>query len=597
MAFSLSVLKSIRWVLTAGIVVLVVVGVVVGRGGEKAVIFSSSLVERKDIVQSVSETGSVVSSLEVRYGWEISGRVVDILKNVGDEVKKGDIIARLDSGKATARLNEAYASLRSAEAKLNLELAGPSKESIESSSASVRKAEANVSKVRSIGEGSIDAAKKALETAQNNIQRAEGGEDSQIVNDAYEDLINTIHAGVTDLSEALTESDNILGIDNTNANDDFESALGSLDLLTKAKAEESYKQARSTKRDAENTSISLSALSVHEDVDSAARVLDNALSTMTIHLLDVQRMLDKTRSITVLSQAELNVLKVNITTVKTSINAASTNLTNQTQAVTTARNSLTSYEIAHDTALLGLTNEQKTAKANNDLAVADLDAAKAKHEDLIAPAREVDLASFRADVSRQAANVAALRDDVEKSVLTALVDGVIGKLDVKMGENISTNQKVLTVLSPQFSVEVDISESDIAKVAVGDVVDITLDAFGEHVHFAGNVIHIEPADTEISGVIYYKTDISLDPVVNVEIRSGMTANINIETNKKERVLLIPRRAVLRKEGKELVRVVIGKEKGIFEEREVVTGISGDDGLVEIVEGLKEGEEVVTFVEE
>lgn len=113
----------------------------------------------------------------------------------------------------------------------------------------------------------------------------------------------------------------------------------------------------------------------------------------------------------------------------------------------------------------------------------------------------------------------------------------------------------------------------------------------------GMVVDVEPAETEISGVVYYKTTVQLDlEEENAEgVRPGMTANVKIVSNTKPGVLVLPRRAVLRN-GREYVRVLTN-EKGAYEERDVTTGLQGDDGLIEIISGLKEGEEVVTFIKE
>jgi len=128
-------------------------------------------------------------------------------------------------------------------------------------------------------------------------------------------------------------------------------------------------------------------------------------------------------------------------------------------------------------------------------------------------------------------------------------------------------------------------------------VDVTLDAFGDDVHFDGAVVSIEPGETEISGVVYYKTKVLMDDYPDRPVKSGMTANVNINTDRQDGVLVLPRRAVIFKDAKKIVRVLTNKEKVEFEEREVTTGLEGNDGLVEILSGLQKGEEVITFLKE
>ncbi len=68
----------------------------------------------------------------------------------------------------------------------------------------------------------------------------------------------------------------------------------------------------------------------------------------------------------------------------------------------------------------------------------------------------------------------------------------------------------------------------------------------------------------------------------------MTADVVIETAKKEDVLVIPRGALENKNEKKIVKVL---ENGQVKEREVETGLEGDQ-LVEILSGLSEGDQVV-----
>ena len=602
-----------KWVLITLAVVVLLGGIVFATSRKEPVPeFSSQAVERRDLSQIVSETGSVEASLELTYGWEMSGKVVEILKTVGDTVTSTDVIARIANAQQRARYNEAAAALSSAQARLNLELAGPSDEgklkaeaAVAQEEAALVQAEANVSKVEAQTSATISTAEKAVDTAKNNLQFVVDGEESDLVNDAYADLVNTLKSAVTNLGNALTEADNILGLDNEFANDDFEDVLGVVDSSTLNQAKNSYYQAKSSLSAAQAGVVSLSTLSPHDAVDATHMTVAEAISRMQTLLLHVQQTLNATRPIGDLSQTEIDALKSGVTTVQGYIDTSASTLTNSVQAIAAARTSLTSYQIAYDKALSDLEQAKKQAMADIAVAAAQVTAqeanllqAKASYDDVVAPPRNVDVASLRADVARQSALLAAARDDLAKTELVALADGVVSTLDVKVGENVVANQDVLGIISDGFSIKVDISEADISKVSVEDTVRITLDAYGDDVFFEGSVVDIEPAQTEISGVVYYNITILFDGEADAyEIRSGMTANVDILTDRKENVLVVPRRAVLTQDGKKIVRVVTDTEKGIFEERDVETGLSGDDGLVEIVSGVEEGEEIVTFLKE
>ena len=159
-------------------------------------------------------------------------------------------------------------------------------------------------------------------------------------------------------------------------------------------------------------------------------------------------------------------------------------------------------------------------------------------------------------------------------------------------------KSVLTILSSRLAIKVDISESEITKISVLDKAEIILDALGDEIKFIGTVTAIEPAETKVSGVVYYKITIMFDNNQSLtNVRPGMTANVSVLTDQKDMALVVPQRSVLEKDGKKIIRVVKNKEKGIYEERFVDIGLKGNYGEVEVLSGLAEGEEIITFLKE
>ncbi len=598
-----------------GIGVLVVLGIIFAvkaKGGALPEL-TTAPVEQKNLTQSVSETGTVEADVKVEYGWEKSGRVVSIAKKVGDQVKKGDLIAALDGTSERTNLAQSVASLRSAEANLNVKFAGPTPENLKSAQANVDKAkagladaEANVQKTELNNQNSIQQAQRAVETAQNNLRSIEGGENSQIINDAYEDFVNSLKSTLTSLNQALLEADNILGVDNLFANDEYENVLGKQNGSALEIAKTSYAVAKYSIGQAQPKVLALTGSSDHSTVDSVRTVVDKAVLDMQRNLADVNAVLVATLPGNSLSSSELAALKTGILTEQGSLNTSASAITNAEQSVSSARNSLTSFKIAFDKATQDLENTKKQAEVQKTLASSNvisyqalLTQAEASLSTLVSKPREVDIASLRADVSRNRATVANAQNEVAKTELRALADGVLSKLGVEVGETVTMNSPVATILSTGLAIKVDISEAEIAKVTLQDKATLTLDALGDDVKFTGVVASIEPAETKVSGVVYYKTTVVFDkeqPRI-AEVRPGMTANVTITTDTRENVLVVPGRSILEKNGTKIVRVVTDKQKGKFEEREVKVGLKGDNGETEIVEGVASGQEVVTFIKE
>jgi len=88
-------------------------------------------------------------------------------------------------------------------------------------------------------------------------------------------------------------------------------------------------------------------------------------------------------------------------------------------------------------------------------------------------------------------------------------------------------------------------------------------------------------------VVYYQVDIIFNDVKE-GIKPGMTADIVIEAEKKENVLVIPRGAMKKRDSERIVKVFSGKN---IVEKQIKTGLEGDD-FVEVISGLKEGDQVV-----
>jgi multidrug efflux pump subunit AcrA (membrane-fusion protein) len=108
--------------------------------------------------------------------------------------------------------------------------------------------------------------------------------------------------------------------------------------------------------------------------------------------------------------------------------------------------------------------------------------------------------------------------------------------------------------------------------------------------FEGRVLSIDPAEKIVDNVVYYQVTIDF-PDQPMGIRSGMTADIVIETEKKQDILRVAKSAVEVVDGAETVRVV---KNGKIENRKITIGLAGDEYL-EIISGLNEGDQVIVGI--
>jgi len=190
-------------------------------------------------------------------------------------------------------------------------------------------------------------------------------------------------------------------------------------------------------------------------------------------------------------------------------------------------------------------------------------------------------------VSQAEAAVSSLEASLAKSSIRTPFDGIVTLQDAKIGGTVSAGVTLVSVISQnEMYIEANISEIHIGKVNAGNPVSVTFDAFsGEE--FSGEVSYVEPGDVVIDGVVNYKIRVNLansDP----RIKSGLTANLKIQTAKKENVLAMPLYAVSKEGDRNFVNKITGKN---VQKIPVTLGITGNDGFVEILGGLAEGDSV------
>lgn len=299
-------------------------------------------------------------------------------------------------------------------------------------------------------------------------------------------------------------------------------------------------------------------LGVNINLKSSAALAEKNLASVKSILDNVALAVNSLLPSSSLSQTTIDGYKADINTARTNINTAIVNLT-------AARSSLRSAESA-----LLLSRDELTLKKSG--------------------ATPGDIAGETARVKQAEAKVEVAQAQLGKTILHSPIAGIVTKKDAKVGEIVAPNAPVLSVISDQnLEIDVNVPETDIAKVNIGDPAKITLDPYGETVVFEAIVESIDPASTVVEGVPTYKTTLYFKKS-DSRVKSGMTANITIETDKRENTLAIPNRAVSIKDGKKIV--TIENADKTLKEVIVETGMKGSDGRVEIISGLKEGDLVV-----
>ncbi|MFA5062225.1 MAG: efflux RND transporter periplasmic adaptor subunit [Patescibacteria group bacterium] len=576
-----SFLKKKKFYIPAIIIVIALIWYGQYQKSHQPTQYDTVAVVKGDIKQTVDATGNVESNNDLALRFEIPGTVAKIMVTEGQKVTSGTVLANL----GMADLNAAVAQ---AAANLNQKLAGASTQDISYYQAAADSAQASLEQAKIDGQNSVNAAQSDVQTAENNLKLAEGGESSQIVTNVYKDAAAVSQASLSVLDNALTQSDNILGVDNTLANSDFKSNLAASDPGKLSTAQTNYLIAKSAIALAKSAASPLNTNSQHSDIDNALNLIEDALSKTNQLLGSVSDVLMATMSGGNLTQAALDTKKTTISTTRTAATTQLSTVITQIQSISDAKNSYSTYEIAYYKAYNDYSNAQASADNNIKMKQAAYDQALANLQTKKDPPREVDVAAYRAALSQAVANR-------NKAIIRAPIDGVITKVNNKIGELVTSADAVVEMLSPHYEVSVDIPETDIPKLKLNDSAEITLDAYGDDNKFTGVILSIEPGSTVIQDVVYYRVKIKLDDNGKT-FRPGMTANVSINTDSRTGVLYIPLRAVHTDTvtGEKSVKLL---DKGQVKETPVQIGLKADNGFVEIKSGLTEGQTVILNVKQ
>jgi HlyD family secretion protein len=196
----------------------------------------------------------------------------------------------------------------------------------------------------------------------------------------------------------------------------------------------------------------------------------------------------------------------------------------------------------------------------------------------------------QAQVAEAQANVQGIEVQIQEASLVSPIAGVVTVQNAQVGEIAQPGATMTSVISTS-NLEVDayVPETDIGKVAIGNPVNMTFDAFQGQT-FTGKVFYIDPAQTILSGVVDYKIKVSFDnPGSNM--KSGLTANLDIQTETHDNAFILPQYAVLQTDQGSFVEVV---QNGQVAQVPITTGIQDENGNVEILTGVTAGEQVLNI---
>jgi len=241
---------------------------------------------------------------------------------------------------------------------------------------------------------------------------------------------------------------------------------------------------------------------------------------------------------------------------------------------------------------------KKKLNASQYASVKDLDLAEKEYNNAVA-----QLALQKATVQQAQAQLEAAETELRYTRIISPIDGIVVSKEVEVGQTVAASFQTPTLFYvaedlEKMQIEASVVEADIAKVAVGQKVEFSVDSFPDEI-FEGIVTQVRNEAINTSNVVTYEVIIEVDNH-NLKLKPGMTANVEIIAADKKGVLTVPNKALRFYITDDAGKTQRYKDKGVWilkngkPERIVVTVGISDDENTEILSGnLKSGDKVIT----
>jgi len=195
------------------------------------------------------------------------------------------------------------------------------------------------------------------------------------------------------------------------------------------------------------------------------------------------------------------------------------------------------------------------------------------------------IASAQAAAQKAGHTVSAIEKQREDLILRAPRSGMIGYRQAEVGAFATAGQKLLSIVdNSNIYVDCQVSEQDLAALTLGMDVNVQIESLSKT--FAGKIIYISPANDSATQAFSLRIALSN---IDASVKTGMFTKTVLNAIIRPNTLVLPKNAVLDKNGENYVFVV--NAQNIVEQRVIKIGARGDDSI-EILSGLTDNEQVV-----
>ena len=517
-------------------IVILIIGVFVIRAhqsGSKGPTPQTDTVKRGTVMASVSGNGVLQPLTTVEVRSNVGGTVVQLAVDEGDRVKAGQLICKIDPSDSISALEQARADYSSSGAKVAQSKQALSMQRLQTSAGIISAEQAVEASRQKLAESQQEAAlqprltREAISQAKSSLESAE--------------------ASLTQTTSALTPQ-----------------------KLASAKA--AYDQAKAS-------------------YDENERTLKRQLALLDKGFVS-QSQVDSAQAQFDTSKAQLESAKSKFDTVK---DESDQDLKSAKSKVAQAKSALAAAEAnrVQDTIKV---KELAAARASLKQAVASLATARSSaYQDQM---KSGDILQAKAQMAKSEAALENAQTQVGYTTITAPCSGVVVAKYVEKGSIVTAGRQAIggssgagiTVVeiadTSKMQVVVDVDETDVSKIRLGQEVDVKVDALPDEL-FPAKVTKIAPKAEVNQNVTTVPVTVQLAHA-DSRLKPQMNATCDFVINRKENVLYIPVEALTETDSGDEVTIVDHDKQVV---RKIKVGLSGDD-YCEIVSGLKEGDTVI-----
>ena len=560
----------------------------------------TATVARGNVTQTVTVSGSINAQGQARLSFKSGGKIATIYVTTGQAVTLGQPLAKLDTTDLEAALATAQQNLANAEASYQKQLlsASDTQKSLDqarqNAANDLATAQSTLSKLKSsyaaakTNFGSFtDATMSGISSFQNSLDAIQTQVDAIIA-----EMRTIVGGGDTgDLRNALNSitNANSPGLQNARANSatllspaisDYQSAKAAV-LSGVADYDSAYAAGADTSNmpssfQLTQTNYTISTSRLTSALDTTTAVLGAVLSAVTSAQASLNT--QATRDLhTPFDQwrADLGTLFTLVTGQQQNVATAKLKLT-QASSYLSTMNDVIGGSIATATANIVTTQQRGQQSIDNAAsAVANV---------------PFNLQGVQANVDTANNAVATAKTNLDSAVLTAPAAGIVASIANQVGEFVSggtTNSAFMVLTNTQSLVlHGTIGESDVAKLKLGQVANLTVDALTGQ-RMTGKVTSLDPVATISQGVPVYGIDIAID-VPSSGVKAGMSASASVILASKQNVLTVPNTVIRTLNGQRGVQVL---KDGEVVDTPVTFGLANDT-VTEVVSGLNENDVVV-----